>query len=1051
MRSVGTHKQVTASSAPFVCVFIYDDLTKDPVAAWAQEGDDDIAVVQIGTHRMEVAHILDSVSITSARPQSGGGMRRATAKLSFCSSVDGNSPLVAPPIQKKFYHGGQNFDSLYFSVYSTDRVATAEDIKSGAHYGVFKLESDVSWSEEDGMHEVELIDAFLAQDQVVGAVEDQPLPDVFLSYNPWFNATIMPKVYGQIPRVRLLNSYPSFDIKGDITGVTGQVRSDYTSSSTTIILENNAQRGGMLVQLAKYLTDYGGIARVMMADKEVIAGTLAHDTVNNRVVLTVTARNTYYAKVGAYADTFDNKPPSEWRGGPSGLPPSYSTIQYSETQTVIPNADKVVLDANGYMQADIWFYRPYPNPQYGELVTNRTVKLRGLISGRPNVISHDQWRDPSHSQAYKSFSTISTFYNATDNSGYSAPGTNIMWGADPFKWMKFFNTPREARLFFVDPTTFVVGGGSVGAAWQLVGIEPAASPAYTSYIRNGYSKFDAGRVYCEGDGRLIRIPNSMVTSVTQRVTEFDMTDLCEIRLTAPPTELGIGAVNNTVYADALYATETNDLNASRTDKILGEIIRQEAPKLAQLLRGNLAPRTEIVLQADKNWTPFIGCLVNREMSLTELVDKICYQTGTAISWDRGGASLVGVAMYLDDPTITVAAQDYWAPPYDVLNNSTILENSTKVSIGKLRTSITEDGDEYLDMHYTATYGGWEDPNFPIVKPTVNRAIKPNQRQVEYHFDLINDMVSFGLGIGASLAIGHASGYTLSQRRLGARLHINECKWEAMDPVLVDEFPAISDGGTNVAYSDEGRMLIRKRTDNKFYIVGAQCVVESVTYNFDIRSPYVDLFMRTSQKRVDASGIHIYGPPDIPAGPILPPTDPNVAPPIGGNIDVVVDPGFEFIDDPMSFYLPRVPSITIDSTAAKTSEFDLVVRWDFLTTGGFTYKVWIDDEGDPQNYTCLLSDRGAQLSGDTSGAIPDKNPLDVVLPTPHLVLSVNYLWFAQKPLSTTYRGLRIMIKRTWRVYGKKVDGKSTATESSTDVLDVSVYRKDLTDVVGVEMP
>ncbi len=283
-------------------------------------------MIKVGEQDVQCLSIIDDISITSTRPQSGGALRRNTATISFKTNRETSKPLVEDPIGYNFYCGGRNFDDLYFSIYSVDRTKLLYDIKLGACYGVFKLDNEVSWTEKDGTQSISLIDTLLAQEAICAAT-DEDMPDFFFYYNSWYKSNFMPKAYGQVPRVKVLNAFPSFSVKNFTAAISGKVKSAYDDTSTEIVLEENVDETSLLLQAA----ELGGIVRIRMHDNEVISGTLDYDSGAQTITLTIVDRNTYYNEVLCYNDSLDGRSPDQW-----GAHPNWTDTRFSPYQTIVP-------------------------------------------------------------------------------------------------------------------------------------------------------------------------------------------------------------------------------------------------------------------------------------------------------------------------------------------------------------------------------------------------------------------------------------------------------------------------------------------------------------------------------------------------------------------------------------------------------------------------------------------------------------------------------------------------------------------------------------------
>ncbi len=942
-------------------------------------------------------------------------------------------PILEDPIVKALYYGGSNFDAFYFGIYSIDRSNLNYDIRTGACYGFYKVDNEIDWEEDGGIQSINLLDILLSQEAIVGATTET-IDDTFFIYNPWYTANFFMKAYGQVPRIRVLNAFPSFGIKNFSASIGGRVQETYTDLSTEILLEENTDNSSLLLQAA----NIGGTVRIRMHDGEVIAGTLDYDSVANTITLVVTERNTYYNRVSAYNDSLDGRTPDQW-----GTNPSFVDVRFSPFQTVIPNAKEVILDQNGYMQADIWFFDSADAIDKGVIEVDCVCRIQGLLDERKDVVIHSFWPD-SRYPSWHNQGTISGYYNNTSNDTYLPPDQVPQWGVAGFQFLKFRDETQFINLFFNDPSVSVAGSGDVGDQWSIVNIQPDVIDT-SCYIRNGYSRFDVDHVYVEGEGKLIKVPPENIT-ITQDTTAYGLEHLCKIELTSSPLDMNIGAKTNVVYVDALFR---DDLPVdSRAETILREILKED-PLLYSMVGDN------ITLPQEDNYLPYIGWIARTETSLTAIIDKICYQCGVTMKWrqDKFILELAGWNqdaerdVVIEEPEEEPEEGEYAIPPGTYVqalvprtDENEMLENSSAMKIGKLRTATFSDGarEEYIPLYFKATYGDWEDPFYSAVRSSNNRNIKPNERIVEYRFDLINDVNSYLFAVGKVLSIGHASGYTLAQRTLITKMSMNGCRWDSMCPIMFTQFPLISTvDETNGWYLDDGNIIYPKREDGERYLMGAICVVENIEYAFNVIDPVVKVMARNSQTFVKASGVPVYGPPGPPGLPEVP-TDPNVPPNGGGGNGGTTVVGNDWLM-PEIIEPDPVPDIEIDSTDTYERDFTLTVDAGFIFNKGWSYKAYIYTPETLDGGT-TMEDQGCELSGAVTGAFPDKEDDSYVPPIYELTLMVDYTFFRDVSLATSYKQLLIRFDQ-WFMEGDEI------VHQTFDMNPVDVNRLDLSGVSG----
>lgn len=999
MRTLGLHSTIFPSSSPVLVVIVFSAATQLPMYAWTQESPTDVLQVIYNQMVVPCKGILDDVSIRSSRPQSGGGIRSNQTSLKFNVEDLKGYPIFEDPILKTLYYGGSNFDDFYFAIYSIDRGNLNSDIRNGACYGFFKVDNEIDWEEKDGIQSINLLDILLSQEKIVGAT-DEPIDDTFFIYNPWYQANFFPKAYGQVPRIKVLNAFPSFGIKNFSASIGGRIRSDYDDTSTEILLEENTDDSSLLLQAA----NIGGLVRIRMKDGEVISGTLDYDDVDKTITLIIVDRNTYYNRVAAYNDSLDGRSPNQW-----GSNPSYSTVQFSPFQTVIPNAKDLILDQNGFMQADIWFFDSADSGDKGVIEVGCVCQIQGLLAERKDVVIHSFWPD-SRFPNWQNQGSISGYYNNTSNDTYLPPDQIPLWGVAGFQFLKFRDVTQYINLFFNDPSVSVPGSGSIGDQWSIVNIEPDEIDT-SCYIRNGFSRFDEDHVYVEGEGKLIKVPPENIV-ITQDGTFYGLEHLCKIELTASPLDMNIGAKSNIVYVDALY--RDGDPLEARAERILREVIREDSI-LYSLLGANLLTPQE------DNYLPYIGWIAKTETKLTDIIDRICYECGVTFQWraDKFQLEVVGwnqnaerdVVITEEEATEELPEGTYVEVLAPLTNENEMLENSARIKMGKLRTGKYADGgfEEFIPLYFKASYGGWEDPFYSPVRSSNNRNIKPFERVVEYHFGLINDVNSYLFAVGKSLSIGHPSGYTLAQRSLMSNMTLEGCKWEAMCPIMVTDFPLISTVDQTNGFYLNDVILYPKREDGKHYLMGAICVVEDITYSFNVMDPVVSIVARNSQTFVAASGVPVYGPPGPPGLPEVP-SDPNVPPNAGGGNGGHTVVGNDWL---MPHIVEPDPTMVplINSVDTYEMPFTITVDAGFIFNKGWTYRLYIYTPTTGDSGTTLAL-HGASLTIGVTGSFPDKTDDTYVAPIYDVQLNVNYLWFNDVSEGTTFKQLQIMLEKKY---------------------------------------
>jgi len=1007
MHSLGTFNNTSTSRRPYVAIIVADAATLTPLHALIQESTGSIPVVKFGGRFIETFSVVESASVSYARPSSSdAGLVRRTCNIALLSEHAKGYPYFKSTISKKLYQGGQTYNDVVFFVYANDRAHVANDIEDSFFLGVFKIDYNFSWQEENGITSFPLIQVLESDPTKMGAT-DEDIPEEFFLFNPWYDAPIIPKVYGRVPRIRMLNNFPSISIKDIAGSISGTVESAYTSVSTTIVLEKYADQSSVLRQLIAI----GGTVLVRMADNEVIAGTLSYNSGTAEVTLTITARDQPYATVTGY--TYAGGENYTQFNLPGGVPVPKS---WSFLATVILNGKNVVQDSNGFMKASINFFDAGAG---GKKVTLDTVvQLSGWQQEDFNVISHEAF-----TQATYEPSILSADFSAVSQAGTGS----VIYSWPPSEYMLFLGVPVSATLHFNNPDLSAPGAGSVGDAWQVVGFIPS-SASYKCYIRNGFSKFSADNVYVEGDGRLIKVPTGNITSVTQSGTFYGLANMAEIVLTVAPIDMDIGATSNIVYTDAMYKDGANE---ARTEKILYEILKEST------LFGKLCGPSLKQYETD-NWLPYVGVLIRDIETVSEVVDSLLFQCGITLEWSRSKFDLRRVALNFNTFTEeTISAVDYILPLISTVDANLFKENTAAIRAGELISVLDSQGKEYIPLYFDVDYGGWEDPFYKRVKPATNRAMKRFDHLYAYTFKYIHDANSISYAIGLALSIGHSSAVYTVERYLSSDVMSDLLYLDPLDAINLKNFPLISSTDeTDAELSTDGIPRYSVASDGKFFIMGAVCIVDRMELRFSV-GDYVgaQLTVKQAQLFANARGTNVYSPPYPPNEPSDPPGDPN-APPNGGN-GSGSNHTYGGSYNPMLAVWTQPDAIEIDSLANKTSAFTLTIDSGFVFHAGWSYDFSIEAA---DGTTSPTDAAGAYFTGSAVGSFPDKINDAYVPDIKNITLVVNYNWFISMGTATISRPIKIILRK--EIFYNKF---SPQTYDEFEYKTVNVILKDVVDI------
>lgn len=467
-RVIGNIVNGLNSSAPSAAIIVFDVATNTPHYALVQEGLLDLAIVTLNGVTIPVINLLGKLTYTDTFPQANEGCRKNIISFDVYSADPKGYPFAVAPLNNLFYQGGQIIKSVYFGVYLFDRSQQISgDLNQGCCLGYYVLDSSLAWDEVSGVTKFQVADVLNMAMENVGYLTTDVDPTILFAYNNYHTSDNFPVVYGAVPRIRMMNAFPSFSVSLLTMNISGHVLTAYNLSSTTIELEADVNIGDALLQLA----NLGGTARIKMADGEIIAGTLVYDSTANTITLDITARNTYYAQVMGYMNSGDGLTPAAWADGPAsgGIDvPNYGTVNFSATSTIIPNGSKIIISTTGFMQADIQEWAGSPGPGYtliANAVAQMTSVTAGVVTGTKvadntrDSVSHSLWTTDTTNQ-YTIESSISAYFASPSNDYDFPSGTTIVYSYGGFEWMKFYATPQPIRLFINNPAILVPGQAS---------------------------------------------------------------------------------------------------------------------------------------------------------------------------------------------------------------------------------------------------------------------------------------------------------------------------------------------------------------------------------------------------------------------------------------------------------------------------------------------------------------------------------------------------------------------------------------------------------------
>jgi len=963
VRPLGNLRVSTVSGrAPMAVVVAYLTEGNLPLTAFVQEAptEEVYSNLNIGGSFVDVEFTMENFNYSEQRPSDGGGIRRRTiafglrklgdnvASGPFTSDITANLESSGDKflyIWRQLYTGGVSRDDLYFRAFLVDRSNQFKDIELGFELGTYRIESGTSWNESSELTNISLVDAMLVEDSRVGA-SDENIDDTLYIYNPWFKGDTIPKTYGMIPRVRMLNSFPSVDTRSLASAFSGNFPSAYGTGTSDIQLVDSVDFGHPTLQLAIN----GAKVRIKTATGEVIRGNLRWDSGPKEIWLENVERNVHYATGQSYTQNNDGQLPENW--GLNKTPP----ISFSLRKLMVINARAIIQAANGWAQAGVINFFDAGEPDLKVSPTDVNFQLEGFGDVEDEV-RHAAINHPSFPGSFTS-SSVSLNWS-TSQSENLAPFTLTGYGNNLY----FNNTYRELKFFFVDPDIGAVPGNS-SDAWVVVAIDDL-NVDYDCYLKDGFSSFNNDHLYAEGDGRLTKIPTGEVTSVTTSVSAFGASGLVRVRLARPPLEMGIGATSNIVYIDALYRAGSD----ARPEAVFNQIIKQEASFLDTRRHSSLATSWTA-----STWMPYIGYVARAEETVTELIDRICYQTGATLTWKEGKVALEQVVVPKnrfseDDGNRKLKAL------FRIDDQQMLLDESASFDVGRLETLTETEEDmsenvkrfEYRAMFYDIGFGAWEDPFSPNTKGQNNRTIPRGYYRYDYHFDLINDVSSAKFAASQTLTAGHPSGFATVERTFKFNMDLYGLQYYVNQRIELADFPFFTlplPTADSRPGLDAGQFIYPIPISGREYLLNGFCVVDSVVLDMSIEDYTLTVTAKMAQPFTEAVVSFISGALLVaPNQPPTPPNNPDDVPGGGGNYHTFPSIGpktweLEITDDG-----PLVgPDITVD--------VDLVTEDDF--NNGFTMTVSTTETGVTGGGTHTVSDgsnEGTPVSSNIQFTVP----------------------------------------------------------------------------------
>lgn len=886
MRPLGTLASADSStSRPAFFVVIHDAETLIPSAVLSENLllEELAGVVWFQTQAFQVDAILSDLKVKASRPQQlGSGLIRREASFSVLSNQN-TTPYVNGALTKAIWSGGKGIDSVLFSIWGVDIAsitnAETKDITGGVCFGYFKLDSSTSWDEESRTCVFNLIDVTLTDDRIVAGT-DNAGARTLLTFNTEYNAKVIPTVYGAIKRIKTLRGYPDISLVDSVNKnqyFSGTVGADYTALDTTIVLESPSYDSSILRQL---ISIGSTSVRVRMEDDEVISGTLSYDSGNNRVLLTGCTRNTFYYTGKAYTSilasetSYDSQPKPVDYDIYYGYYQRVFALSWSPLKLVLTdavsaysgilwNTTEIAKSGYGYVGLHASFPGSDTSEQFVFAKLTQDSHVVGTQDNKSNTaelfIETDILKG-AYNTPYRLSSA--PFGNTVDDisqvaiGSYKIHGTtlgfvkhvtyedknNLLWYAGLRNSDSTSKTTPydQINLYFKNPILGAGSGTSGVTSWSLIHYSSAVT--YNHYLNNGYTSTPS-KIYGVGEDGLIEIPSSFISAIENGVAEYGYTNLIRVKLTTPPTGMGIGLVSNDLYVDCNYLPSWG---ADR-HKILYEILA-DSRLVSFVAESNLNP-TNYTGSPDTSIS--IGVLCSGE-TYTEVVDKLLFQLGETLRWNNKGS-----LDWYSTISSSLDGSGLWTG--SIIDSNNLYDNTAALHLSKYKSLNIDQYREYLPYYLEVSYGGWADPFYK--RDASKDSIGQDEVYLEYNFDYIQTKSSALTCINNFKKLGSASGIYATGRSISVIGGLQQLAiYEPLDTVLVNNYPSITEDSDLTPIMHRSASSIQYDLVSSNFILQGICLIDTIEYNLSISEVSVSISCSIAQYDIDARGIKLSDPP-----------------------------------------------------------------------------------------------------------------------------------------------------------------------------------------------
>src|SRR6267154_3450624 len=247
MRALAKLYNQIQQQQPVLIVVCFDSLTRTPQYCLIQENPTEVSEITFGDLSLPTIGALDTVQLDTNTPSNGGGLIRRQGSLVINSRDANGIPFNLDPFNKKFYSTGVRYQDFYFGIWVIDRAFINDDIRGGMFLGYYQIQPTINWTEDQVKTTVPIFDILTLEDGIIGVsfvrnflgnlVEEPVALPAMRLFNPWITKYVVPKVYGQVERIKLVNDFPSFSLKQLSQLISGRLQRDFLLTDTNIKLQ----------------------------------------------------------------------------------------------------------------------------------------------------------------------------------------------------------------------------------------------------------------------------------------------------------------------------------------------------------------------------------------------------------------------------------------------------------------------------------------------------------------------------------------------------------------------------------------------------------------------------------------------------------------------------------------------------------------------------------------------------------------------------------------------------------------------------------------------